>query len=216
MQDSINRQRWEKEIEKKTKKYKTKYVSLLLAFKPWSSWKTKHYKKKSHLNKQTLEPKFYNDSVQIRKLTTICWRINRKSAVYSCLILSTKSSLTCFTTLYWQQLNIVRRMKFMKKISFFFLNFLNRPKSKIKNIVILINYICLNLFEQHHCWWCFLTRAHVWFIWFYHIIVKAHTKNIKQANLKKQNNKHYSPIKLPSSRRLIFDLHHFDGLEKII
>ena len=24
-------------------------------------------------------------------------------------------------------------------------------KSKIKNIVILINYICLNLFEQHHC-----------------------------------------------------------------
>ena len=51
----------------------------------------------------------------------------------------------------------------------FFLNFLNstiisthdegkrkekrksRPKSKIKNIVILINYICLNLFEQHHC-----------------------------------------------------------------
>lgn len=110
--------------QKQTKK-KLKYVSLVLTFKPWSSWKTKQ-KKESHLNKQTLEPNFYNDSVQIRKLTTICRRINRKSAVHSCLILSTKSSLTCFTTLYWQQLNIVRRMKFMKKKDrFFFLNFLN-------------------------------------------------------------------------------------------
>ena len=49
--------------------------------------KNRKQKKKSHLNKQTLEPNFYNDSVQIRKLTTICRRTNRKSEVYSCLYL---------------------------------------------------------------------------------------------------------------------------------
>ena len=100
-----------KKIEKKTKKQNMSHYY-------WHSsldhLGKQNKKKKSHLNKQTLEPNFYNDSVQIRKLTTICRRINRKSAVHSCLILSTKSSLTCFTTLYWQQLNIVRRMKFMK------------------------------------------------------------------------------------------------------
>ena len=66
-------------------------------------------KNKSHLNKQTLEPNFYNDSVQIRKLTTICRRTNRKSAVYSCLVLS---ALLHYTD---NNNNIVRRMKFMEK-----------------------------------------------------------------------------------------------------
>jgi len=100
-----------KKIEKKTKKQNMSHYY-------WHSSLDhlgKQNKRNLILTKQTLEPNFYNDSVQIRKLTTICRRINRKSAVHSCLILSTKSSLTCFTTLYWQQLNIVRRMKFMKK-----------------------------------------------------------------------------------------------------
>lgn len=158
-----------KNIEKKTKtnKKKLKYVSLVLTFKPWSSWKTKQNKKKSHLNKQTLEPNFYNDSVQIRKLTTICRRINRKSAVHSCLILSTKSSLTCFTTLYlttakycekneiYEKKNSVFFSEFPKQHDYFDTRWKGKRKErespdqnrKSKNIVILINYICLNLFE---------------------------------------------------------------------
>ena len=167
MQDSINKQRWEKKkLRRKQNKKQNKICLIIIGIQALIILENKtKQKKKSHLNKQTLEPNFYNDSVQIRKLTTICRRINRKSAVYSCLILSTKSSLTCFTTLYWQQLNIVRRMKFMKKKIFFFSEFpkqhdyfdtrrrkkkrkrKSRPKSKIKNIVILINCICLNLFE---------------------------------------------------------------------
>jgi len=125
VQDSINKQRWEKKNWEENKKQKNMSHYYWHSSLDHLGKQNTTKKKKSHLNKQTLEPNFYNDSVQIRKLTTICRRINRKSAVYSCLILSTKSSLTCFTTLYWQQLNIVRRMKFMKKISFFFLNFLN-------------------------------------------------------------------------------------------
>lgn len=199
MQDSINKQRWEQKKLRRKQKNKTKYVSLLLAFKPWWSWKTKQ-KKKSHLNKQTLEPNFYNDSVQIRKLTTICRRINRKSAVHSCLVLS---ALLHYTD---NNNNIVRRMKFMEKNRFFsefpkqhdYFDTRRRQKKETRKVQTKIeNQKHRNINQLHMFEFVWTTSLLVMFLdhspCLIYLILPyycesthwIHKKNIKQANPKK-------------------------------